>query len=77
MSDAPTIMKIPTLPISYADAQVFLAALGGPVAPPAWRGALPITYHVGPGPAVVHLAVKSDWQQQPIYDVIATMKGST
>jgi N-acetylated-alpha-linked acidic dipeptidase len=77
MSDAPTIMKIPTLPISYADAQILLTALGGPVAPPAWRGALPITYHVGPGPAVVHLAVKSDWRLQPIYDVIAVMKGST
>src|SRR5271156_3719268 len=77
MADATTIMKIPTLPISYADAQTFLAALGGPVAPQPWRGALPITYHVGPGPAVVHLAVKSDWQLRPIYDVIATMKGST
>ncbi|MFZ0658088.1 MAG: M28 family peptidase, partial [Candidatus Binataceae bacterium] len=77
ISDAPTILKIPTLPISYADAQVFLAALAGPVAPPGWRGALPITYHVGPGPAVVHLAVKSDWRIRPIYDVIATMKGST
>jgi N-acetylated-alpha-linked acidic dipeptidase len=77
ISDAPTIVKIPTLPISYADAQVFLAALGGPVAPLGWRGALPITYHVGPGPALVHLAVKSDWQLRPIYDVIATMKGST
>jgi N-acetylated-alpha-linked acidic dipeptidase len=77
MSDAPTIMKIPTIPISYADAQVFLAALEGPVAPQNWRGGLPITYRVGPGSAVVHLAVKSDWQQTPIYDVIATMKGST
>jgi N-acetylated-alpha-linked acidic dipeptidase len=76
-SDAPTIMKIPTLPISYADAQVLLAAMSGPVAPQPWRGALPITYHVGPGPALVHLAVKSDWQLQPVYDVIAMMKGST
>src|SRR5271156_4182437 len=47
IADATTIMKIPTLPISYADAQTFLAALGGPVAPQPWRGALPITYHVG------------------------------
>ena len=77
ISEATTILKIPALPISYADAQVFLAALGGPVAPPDWRGALPITYHVGPGTAVVHLAVKSDWSIKPIYDVIATMKGST
>jgi N-acetylated-alpha-linked acidic dipeptidase len=77
IADAPTIMKIPTIPISYKDAQVFLAALGGHVAPAAWRGTLPITYHVGAGPARVHLVVKSDWQLQPIYDVIAIMKGST
>src|SRR6202158_1120545 len=77
LNDAPTIMKIPTLPISYADAQIFLAALTGPVAPPNWRGALTITYHVGPGPAVVHLAVKSDWKLRPTYDVIAVLKGST
>ena len=56
---------------------MLLDSLGGQVAPPAWRGTLPITYHVGPGPAVVHLAVKSDWSIKPIYDVIATMKGST
>jgi N-acetylated-alpha-linked acidic dipeptidase len=76
ISQAPTILKIPVLPISYADAQVFLAALGGDVVPPDWRGALPITYHVGPGPAVVHMSVKSDWRLRPIYDVIATLTGS-
>ena len=48
--DAQTITKIPVLPISYGDAQPLLAALEGPVAPEAWRGALPITYRVGPGP---------------------------
>ena len=47
---AQTITKIPVLPISYADARPLLSALGGPVAPAAWRGALPITYHLGPGP---------------------------
>ena len=75
-ADAPTILKIPTLPISYGDAQVFLSALGGPVAPASFRGALPITYHVGPGPAQVHLATKADWSLKTIYDVVATMKGS-
>jgi N-acetylated-alpha-linked acidic dipeptidase len=73
--NAPTILKIPVLPLSYADAQVFLAAIGGPVAPPNWRGSLPITYHVGPG-ATVHLVVTSDWSEKTIYDVIATMKGA-
>jgi len=77
ISAAPTILKIPTLPISYADAQVFLAGLAGPVAPQSWRGSLPITYHVGPGAIPGHLAVKSDWSLKEIDDVIAMMKGST
>jgi len=76
IKDAKTITKIPVLPISYADAQPLLAALKGEVAPEAWRGALPITYHVGPGPAKVHLKVISDWATKPVYDVIATLKGS-
>ena len=74
---AATILKIPVIPIAYADAQVLLDALGGRVAPPDWRGGLPITYRVGPGAAVVHLAVKSDWSLKPIDDVIATMPGAT
>ena len=76
IADAKTILKIPVLPISYADAQPLLAALDGPIAPPDWRGALPITYHLGPGAAKVRLAIQSDWTQKPIYDVIAVMKGS-
>ena len=75
ISEAQTILKIPVLPISYADAESFLRALDGPVAPAAWRGSLPITYHVGPS-AQVHLMVKSDWGMKTIYDVIATIKGS-
>ena len=76
LGEAKTLMKIPVLPISYADAKPLLAALEGPVAPANWRGALPITYHVGPGPAKVHLAIASDWGLKPIYDVIAVMRGS-
>ena len=63
------------LPISYGDAQPLLEALGGRVAPQSWRGALPITYHVGPGPAKVHLKVKSNWDIKPIYNVIARIPG--
>jgi N-acetylated-alpha-linked acidic dipeptidase len=73
---AETILKIPVMPISYADAQPLLAALAGRVAPEAWRGALPMTYHLGPGPAKVHMAIASDWSQKPIYDVIAKIPGS-
>ena len=77
ISQAKTLLKIPVLPISYADATPLLKALGGQVAPDNWRGALPITYHIGAGPAKVHLLVKSDWTRKPVYDVIATLKGSS
>jgi len=76
VEEAPTITKIPVLPISYGDAQPLLAALGGPVAPAEWRGGLGITYHVGPGPATVHLKIKSNWDIKPIYDVIAKIPGA-
>ena len=77
LAEAKTLTKIPVLPISYGDAEPLLAAMTGPVAPPNWRGALPLTYHLGPGTARVHLRVKSDWSTKPIYDVIARLAGST
>ncbi len=73
---AKVILRIPVLPISYGDAQPLLAALQGPVVPPGWRGALPITYHFGPGPARVHLAISSDWSLKTLYDVIAKVPGA-
>jgi N-acetylated-alpha-linked acidic dipeptidase len=76
IKDAKTITKIPVLPISYADATPLLSALKGPIAPENWRGGLPITYRIGPGPAKVHLKVSSNWDMKPIYDVIATLHGS-
>ena len=76
VEEAPTITKIPVLPISYADAQPLLAALTGRVAPEGWRGGLGITYHVGPGAAKVHLKVKSNWDIKPLYDVIGKIPGS-
>ena len=77
IGEAATITKIPVLPISYGDAQPLLAALGGRVAPLEWRGGLGITYRVGPGPAKVHLRVKSDWSLKTLYDVIARIPGAT
>jgi N-acetylated-alpha-linked acidic dipeptidase len=77
LKEAQTLTKIPVLPISYGDAQPLLAALKGPVAPAGWRGALPITYHVGPGPAKVHLKVKSNWDTKRLYNVIARIPGQT
>ena len=76
IKDAVTIMKIPVLPISYEDALPLLQWLGGQVAPPLWRGGLPITYHVGPGKDKVHLKLQFNWDIKPLYDVIAKLPGS-
>jgi N-acetylated-alpha-linked acidic dipeptidase len=76
IKDSPAILKIPALPISYADARHFLETLTGNVVPESWRGALPITYRVGPSSVNVHLLVKSDWSLKPAYDVVAEIKGS-
>jgi N-acetylated-alpha-linked acidic dipeptidase len=77
IKDATTIMKIPVLPISYADAQPLLASLSGKVVPAAWRGGLPMTYHFGPSVAKAHLKLVFDWGTKPVLDVVATLKGST
>jgi len=74
--DAATLTKIPVLPIGYADAKPLLAALEGPVAPEGWRGALPITYRIGPGPAKVHLKLAFDWKLVPAHNVVARIPGS-
>ena len=74
--EAPTLTKIPVMPISYGDAQPLLKAMAGPVAPVAWRGALPLTYHLGPGPTKVHLKLAFDWSLKPLYNVIAKLPGA-
>jgi N-acetylated-alpha-linked acidic dipeptidase len=77
IEEAKTLTKIPVLPISYADAQPLLAALGGRTVPPEWRGGLPVTYHTGPGPARVRLAVRFNWDRVKLYNVIVRIPGST
>ncbi|MGH7718098.1 MAG: PA domain-containing protein, partial [Gemmatimonadaceae bacterium] len=77
VSEVKTFSPVPVLPISYADALPLLRSLGGPVPPEGWRGALPITYHVGPGPARVRLAVTFEWRTRPLYNVIARIPGAS
>ena len=77
VKDAPTLTKIPVMPVSYADAQPLLAALTGPAAPDSFRGGLPITYRLGPGAAKVHFKVAFNWDIKPLYDVVARIAGST
>lgn len=76
LEDVEIFVGIPTLPISYADAQPILEALEGPVAPERWWGGLPITYHMGPGPAKLHLKLEFNWDVVPTYNIIAKMEGS-
>jgi N-acetylated-alpha-linked acidic dipeptidase len=77
LKDVQTLTKIPVMPISYADAQPLLASLTGPIVPAEWRGGLPITYRFGPGAGKAHLKLAFNWDQKPLYDVIARLPGST
>ena len=74
--DCTNLLKIPVIPIGYADALPLLESLDGPVVPDEWKGALPITYHAGPGKNKIHLKLSFDWQIRPIYNVIAKLKGA-
>ncbi len=67
--------KIPTLPLSYADAAQILGNLAGPAAPTGWQGGLPFTYHTGPGPAEVRLKLEITRERRPIYNVIGRIRG--
>lgn len=73
--DAANMPKIPSEPLSWHDAAPILENLGGPDVPRAWQGALPFTYHVGPG-VKVHLNLKMDFQYQTIWDVIGSVPGT-
>ena len=77
IKDVTTLTRIPVLPISYGDAQPLLAALDGAVAPIDWRGGLPITYRIGPGPARVHLKLAFDWSLKRVHNVIARLPGAS
>ena len=68
--------KIPVTPLCYADASPILEHLGGQASPREWQGALPFTYHVGPGPAKVRLHLKQDYQFRTIWDVIGKVPGT-
>ncbi|HTZ95099.1 MAG TPA: M28 family metallopeptidase [Terriglobales bacterium] len=68
--------KIPTTPLSYSDAWPILEHLGGPDSPRDWQGALPFTYHLGPGPVKVKLHLKQDFELHTIWDVMGRVRGT-
>jgi len=74
-ADAASLPRIPTMPINAQDAAMILGNLGGPHVPRAWQGGLPLTYHLGSGQAKAHMKLVMDYEQRPIYDVIAKLHG--
>jgi N-acetylated-alpha-linked acidic dipeptidase len=75
-ADAANLPHIPTMPINAQDAAAILEKLSGQHVPRNWQGGLPFTYHVGPGAAKVHMKLVMDYEQRPIYDVIAKLRGT-
>lgn len=73
--EAGNMPKIPSEPLSWHDAAPILQALGGPDAPREWQGALPFTYHLGPG-VKIHLLLKMDYQYRTLWDVIGRIPGT-
>jgi N-acetylated-alpha-linked acidic dipeptidase len=76
-SESRILPKIPSVPLSFRDARKVLEALGGPARPARdWQGGGPFTYHVGPGPARVRLAIDVPRETRTIRNVIARLPGS-
>jgi N-acetylated-alpha-linked acidic dipeptidase len=67
---------VPTTPLAYGEAEPLLKAMEGPAAPADWQGGLPFTYHVGPGPAKVHLKLDIAYEIRPIWDIVVKIEGS-
>jgi N-acetylated-alpha-linked acidic dipeptidase len=76
MDKIETFAPIPVQPMSYRDGVELLKRLRGPVAPEAWRGALPITYHIGPGPAKIHMKLQMEYAQRRLINVVARIPGA-
>jgi N-acetylated-alpha-linked acidic dipeptidase len=76
LKDSTTVPKIPSTPLSYKDAAPIMEALGGPDSPRSWQGALPFTYHLGPGPVKVHLDLQQNYKLRTIWDVIGKVPGT-
>jgi N-acetylated-alpha-linked acidic dipeptidase len=75
-AEAANLPHIPTTPLSYGQARYLLAAMGGAEAPGNFKGGLPITYHVGPGPAQARLNLDIAYQQERVSNVVAEIRGA-
>ena len=75
IEQAVSVPRIIALPMSWRDAKPFLEHMGGPDAPRAWQGGLPIKYRLG-GAATAHVKVDMDNSVRPNYVVEARIRGS-
>ena len=73
---SPDMPRVPTTPLSYHDAEPILRYLAGQETPHDWQGALPFTYHTGPGPVRVHIHLKQSYAYRTIWNVIGKVRGS-
>ncbi|MGB6854343.1 MAG: M28 family peptidase, partial [Thermoanaerobaculia bacterium] len=76
IEEARSAPEIIAVPLSWRDARPILESLDGPVAPHSWQGALPITYHVGAGPAKLRVKVDMDGKTRSIWVVTGKILGN-
>jgi N-acetylated-alpha-linked acidic dipeptidase len=75
-ADAVSMPTVAAAPMSYRDARRMLENLKGPTAPEKWQGGLPFTYHLGPGPAKLHLVIENDKKVRSIWNVVGSLRGA-
>uniref|UniRef100_A0A8C1NCT3 Glutamate carboxypeptidase 2 n=1 Tax=Cyprinus carpio TaxID=7962 RepID=A0A8C1NCT3_CYPCA len=82
LEDAVGLPKIPVHPIGYHDAVHLLQHMGGPHPPDNWKGALNISYRIGPGftdglnQNKVRMNIHTNNQVTRIYNVIGWIRGA-
>ncbi|RUS31477.1 LOW QUALITY PROTEIN: hypothetical protein BC938DRAFT_477741 [Jimgerdemannia flammicorona] len=77
VEEATNLPSIPSLPISWEDAEPLLRALGGQgvSAPEGWSGGLEVGYFTGPSLALVNLVNDVESEVKPIWNVVAKIEG--
>ncbi|KAM3875271.1 N-acetylated-alpha-linked acidic dipeptidase 2 [Diretmus argenteus] len=82
LEDAVGLPKIPVHPIGYHDALLLMKNMGGMIPPNNWKGALNISYRIGPGftddfsSQKVRMNIHTNNQVTRIYNVIGRIRGA-
>ncbi len=73
------VPHIPVIPMSYGNASQLLSGVAGHEIPQGWQGGLPFRYHVGPGPVIARIQLRTDASTHPykkIWDTFGVIRGS-